>query len=141
MLQSRGSQRVGHDLVTGQQQQPTRNIISPSSMPTVLTASPSHKLCSPFGHLSWAVRRCRPAAPSCPCYLCPLFLLNSLLSAILCVWKFSSSPRADCHKFQPGSPWSVYTLCHRCHWKEWLGLQRFAAPLLCAHSGLGTCVG
>ena len=101
MLQSRGSQRVGHELVTGQQQQPTRNIICPSSMPTVLTASPSHKLCSPFGQLSQAVRRCQPAALLCPCYLCPLFLLNSLLSAILCVWKFSSNPRADCHKFQP----------------------------------------
>ena len=33
----------------------------------------------------------------CPHYFCSLFLINSLLSAILCVWKFFSNPWQDCH--------------------------------------------
>ena len=32
----------------------------------------------------------------CPHYLCSLFSINSLLSAILCVWKFFSKPLSDC---------------------------------------------
>ena len=32
-----------------------------------------------------------------PYYLCSLFLIKSLFSSILCVWKFFSNPCSDCH--------------------------------------------
>ena len=36
-----------------------------------------------------------PLWSQCQHYLCSLFLINLLLSAILCVWKFFSNPRSD----------------------------------------------
>ena len=33
-----------------------------------------------------------------PHYLCSLFLINSLLSEILCVWEYFSNPHLDCHE-------------------------------------------
>ena len=39
-------------------------------------------------------------------YHCSLPLINSLLSEILCVWKFFSNPRSDCHdSFLLGALW------------------------------------
>ena len=34
----------------------------------------------------------------CPRYLCSVFLINSLPSERLCVWKFFSNPSSACHK-------------------------------------------
>jgi len=70
----RGSKRVGHDLVTEHDQKSTKSVDSP-----------------------WPMRSCWPVYSLYPHYLCSLFLINSLPSAVLRVWIFFSNPRSESH--------------------------------------------
>ena len=70
----RGLKRVGHDLVTEHDHKPAKSVDS-----------------------SWPMRSCWPVYLLCPHYLCSLFLINSLPSAMLCVWTFFSNPRLESH--------------------------------------------
>ena len=65
-----------------------RKAWSPLSQPIVLTAS---------GQLSLARLEVSPLCLQLPHYLCSLFLINSLLSEILCVWKFFSNSLSGWH--------------------------------------------
>ena len=47
--------------------------------------------------LSLACQEASPLCSQCPHYLCSLFLINSLLFAILCVWEFFPNLCSDCH--------------------------------------------
>ena len=80
----------------------------PNYLPVINSILPSVR--SP-----WPVRRCLPAALSVPT-LSLLFVLNKLTP--FCN-PLGLEILFQLHKFQPGNPWSDYTLahCHRLHWK------------------------
>ena len=59
-----------------------------------------HRLLTHGGRLS---RGWREVSSRCPCYLCSQFLINSLLSEILWVWRFSSNPHPDQDRCDLGS--------------------------------------
>ena len=74
VLQFIGSQRIGHDWAT------ELNWTNTQKASTLLGLS---------GNIA-------TLHSQCPHYLCFLFLVNSLLSEMLCVWKFFSNLRSDC---------------------------------------------
>lgn len=68
-----------------------------------------------------------PLSSKHPCYLCSLFLISSLPSAIPCVWKFSSNPCSECPNISSLAVLQVMAV-HLC-WVSGLWVDTSLRPL------------